>query len=224
MPESGIFRQLFLDMQYTERYTVIISKKGRGGMENRERILDCALRLFYQKGYDAVGIQEICQEAGVTKPTMYHYFGSKYGLLETLLKQQFEDLLLSLEQAAQFRGSVENMLRDFAAVLFDFVKAKNKAYLLFMSLAYSARENETYRAVYPYISRLYYLTVQMFEQALPVLGNMNGRQEQFAIGFLGLLNHYILFLGYRDLLDEKNAVPEERRNSLVHQFMHGIYS
>ena len=54
-------------------------------MDNRENILTCALELFYQRGYDAVGIQEICQAAGITKPTLYHYFGSKYGLLEVLL-------------------------------------------------------------------------------------------------------------------------------------------
>ena len=49
-------------------------------MDNRERILQCALELFYAKGYDAVGVQEIAQKAGITKPTLYYYFGSKYGL------------------------------------------------------------------------------------------------------------------------------------------------
>ena len=48
-------------------------------MDNIERILQCALELFYAKGYDAVGVQEIAQKAGITKPTLYYYFGSKYG-------------------------------------------------------------------------------------------------------------------------------------------------
>ena len=39
-------------------------------MDNRERILQCALELFYAKGYDAVGVQEIAQKAGITKPTI----------------------------------------------------------------------------------------------------------------------------------------------------------
>ena len=53
-------------------------------MDNRSAILSNALRLFAARGYDAVGIQEIVDEAGITKPTLYHYFGSKQGLLESL--------------------------------------------------------------------------------------------------------------------------------------------
>ena len=54
-------------------------------MENRERILRCALELFSSRGYDAVGVQEIVSTVGITKPTLYHYFGSKEGLLKALL-------------------------------------------------------------------------------------------------------------------------------------------
>ena len=69
-------------------------------MDNRERILQCALELFYAKGYDAVGVQEIAQKAGITKPTLYYYFGSKYGLLETLLTKHFTVLNEELERAS----------------------------------------------------------------------------------------------------------------------------
>ena len=55
-------------------------------MDNREAILSEALHLFYVRGYDAVGVQEIVDAAGVTKPTLYYYFGSKKGLLESLFE------------------------------------------------------------------------------------------------------------------------------------------
>ena len=41
-------------------------------MDNQERIMECALDLFYAKGYDAVGVQEIAETAGITKPTLYY--------------------------------------------------------------------------------------------------------------------------------------------------------
>lgn len=39
-------------------------------MDNKEVLLQVALDLFHAKGYDAVGIQEIVDKAGVTKPTL----------------------------------------------------------------------------------------------------------------------------------------------------------
>ena len=69
-------------------------------MDNREILLETALSLFYEKGYDAVGVQEIVDQAGVTKPTLYYYFGSKRGLLEALLNRDFESMEKNLKEAA----------------------------------------------------------------------------------------------------------------------------
>ena len=52
-------------------------------MDNREKILNCALELFHARGYDAVGVQEIAETAGVTKPTLYYYFRNKRGLMHS---------------------------------------------------------------------------------------------------------------------------------------------
>ncbi|MBQ2552823.1 MAG: helix-turn-helix transcriptional regulator, partial [Treponema sp.] len=38
----------------------------------QKQILEISIRLFAEKGYDSVGIQEICNEASVTKPTLYY--------------------------------------------------------------------------------------------------------------------------------------------------------
>lgn len=61
-----------------------------------------------------------------------------------------------------------------------------------MAMFYSAKENEAYRAVKPLVKKFYSQIVHFFDAAEHELGNMNGRQEQFAIGFIGLINHYIL--------------------------------
>ena len=46
----------------------------------RERLLREALRLFTERGYAATTVREIVAAAGVTKPVLYYYFGSKEGL------------------------------------------------------------------------------------------------------------------------------------------------
>lgn len=193
-------------------------------MDNRENILHCALNLFYQKGYDAVGIQEICQDAGITKPTMYHYFGSKAGLLEVLLEEMFSQLLTELSEVVEKNNGIEQALDDFASVIFEFASKNPKAYMLLMALSYSAKENELYRMVRPYITRLNGYAVQMFDNSAGQLGNMNNRQQQFAIGFLGVISHYLMLLAYREETDTIANVSEEVRRSLIHQFMHGIWT
>ena len=54
-----------------------------------ERILSTALDLFAVKGYDATAVREICEAAGITKPTLYHFFGSKDGVLQALVQSGF---------------------------------------------------------------------------------------------------------------------------------------
>ena len=56
-------------------------------MDNRQLIMEKALELFCARGYDAVGVQEIAEQSGITKPTLYYYFGSKQGLMETILEE-----------------------------------------------------------------------------------------------------------------------------------------
>ena len=44
-----------------------ISKKGMKQMDNRQLIMEKALELFCARGYDAVGVQEIAEQSGITK-------------------------------------------------------------------------------------------------------------------------------------------------------------
>lgn len=58
--------------------------------ENRKRILSTAAKLFSCWGFDSVSVQNICNEAGVAKPTLYYYFKSKQILYEQLLDEAME--------------------------------------------------------------------------------------------------------------------------------------
>jgi AcrR family transcriptional regulator len=53
--------------------------------ETRNRILDAATQLFSKTGYDATGVAEICQSAGVSKGAFYHHFSTKQAVFIELL-------------------------------------------------------------------------------------------------------------------------------------------
>lgn len=50
----------------------------------RERILDVALDLFIEKGFDRTSLREIAERLGVTKAALYYHFASKDDILMAL--------------------------------------------------------------------------------------------------------------------------------------------
>jgi TetR/AcrR family transcriptional regulator len=94
------------------------SKKIQENPAVRERLLTEALRLFTSRGYAATTVREIVEAAGVTKPVLYYYFGSKEGLyLEIMggINQIFEQRVLELQILS---GSVRERLLHFFAGMF----------------------------------------------------------------------------------------------------------
>lgn len=57
-------------------------------MGAREEILIQATKLFAHQGFAQTSVREIVEGAGVTKPTLYYYFGSKAGLFEALITER----------------------------------------------------------------------------------------------------------------------------------------
>ncbi len=196
---------------YTVRYT--------RGMDNREKLLQCALERFADRGYDAVGVQEIVEAAGVTKPTLYHYFGSKLGLLESLLHQRFGGLIEPLAAAADYQHDLPLSLTRVAQVYFNFALREPVFYRLQLGLWFAAPHSEAFEAVMPYNLRQHDRIETMFAAAVQDHGNMRGRQRAYAVTFLGMINTYVgmALNGYARLDDELT-------HRAVHQFMHGIYS
>lgn len=193
-------------------------------MDNRELILNAALDLFYAKGYDAVGVQEIVERAGVTKPTLYYYFGSKRGLLQKLLESRYEIMEKGVLEASRVKAELPEVLYQVAREFFDFAAAHEKFYLFMLALFFSGRENEAFQTVSPFIERYYNIIVRIFEDASSQLGNMRGRQRMFAVGFTGLLNHHIMTVSYGLSEDEKFEISNETTYEIVRQFLYGIYS
>ena len=191
-------------------------------MDTKNIILQTALDLFYSKGYDAVGVQEIATKSGITKPTLYYYFGSKLGLLDSLLQEHSKPLLNQLEHTCS-ADTVQNALLQTASIFCSFSVSHQKFYRLMLSLMHCAPDNEAYITARPIWVRINELFVGIFQEESHYLGNMNGRQQQFAIGLIGLLNHYLLFK-FETSPDNIIRLTEEELENILKQFMYGIFS
>lgn len=208
--QAGLLNET-LDNILTVRYT--------GGMENREALLDSALTLFSSRGYDAVGIQEIVDTVGVTKPTLYHYFAHKRGLLDTLLKMQFEVLLDSIRTAAMYQHDLPNSLEKIVRAYFHAAEENPRFFRLQLTMQYAPMDSEPNQAISPYRLEQQQILQSMFIQAVQDHGNMRGRHVMYAATFLGMIHAYI-----GEYLNSVIQLDEPLPYLAVKQFSHGIYS
>ena len=75
--------------------------------QRREQILDAANKLFAERAYDEITVEDIASSAGVTRGLVHHYFGGRkevyIGLLERLGAQREERLLPPVGRSARAR-------------------------------------------------------------------------------------------------------------------------
>lgn len=188
-------------------------------MDNRENILNCALQLFAVRGYDAVGVQEIVTQAGVTKPTLYHYFKSKHGLLHTLLDTYFRELHSTTQAAALYQGDLPQTLERIAEAYFHFAQDHRAFYRMQLAMWFAPPNSESFKAVVQHNNQQQRCLETLFIQAAEDHGNMKERHRAYAATFLGMLNTYISLA-----LNDYAQLDESLIYKANHQFMHGIFS
>ncbi|HEY1411338.1 MAG TPA: TetR/AcrR family transcriptional regulator [Rhodopila sp.] len=76
----------------------------------RERILEEAVKLFYERGFSGTTLDDIAGKLGVTKPFIYTHFRSKVELLEAICRPTIEMSLAAIADAAAEPGSASERL------------------------------------------------------------------------------------------------------------------
>lgn len=92
----------------------------------RQQILETASELFYQKGIQHVGINEVIAASGVAKRTLYRWFPSKDLLIEAVMTYRAAHWIRWFETAVSERGNTpkERLLATFD-VLRDWYASPN---------------------------------------------------------------------------------------------------
>jgi AcrR family transcriptional regulator len=86
--------------------TVPSGRRERKKAATRQKIADTALRLFLERGYDAVGIRDVAAEADVAVTTLFSHFASK----EALVFEQDQDFEERLRRAVTDRVPHEPLI------------------------------------------------------------------------------------------------------------------
>ncbi len=79
----------------------------------RERILHEASILFARSGYDASSLNDLAEEAGISKAGIYHYFRSKQDVYNAIIIKTLEGLTVFVSAAVEGASDPQDKLRTF---------------------------------------------------------------------------------------------------------------
>lgn len=105
-----------------DRAITAAPRRGRPGYD-RAQVLEVAVALFNEQGYDATSVADLASRLGLTKSALYHHFDSKEQLLALALDEALSGLEGVLGEPAATTGSaaerLEAVLRGAVRVLVD---------------------------------------------------------------------------------------------------------
>lgn len=95
--------------------------------QRRQYILDIAEKQFYARGFTGVTMEDIAQEVGLNKATIYLYFDNKDSLFFSIVLRKMQDQMALLQQCMDQNLSGREKHRMFGRLVFDFAR-ENKDY------------------------------------------------------------------------------------------------
>ena len=193
--------------------------KARGG-GSREAIVEAAERLFLDRGFGAVTMDELAEAAGVARRTLYNQFASKEEIFREMLLRVSGQLETAFPPGIETRGEVEDVLRLIARMILGL--HKNPEYLGFLRMVVADSRQfpwiaEEFAAVMePQTERLV-----RYLAHLTAMGILDCRNPLLAAHqFMGMLNELSLWpwMTGREsvLVPEKEIVEETIRMFLQH--------
>lgn len=186
------------------------SSPRRGG--SREAIVDAAERLFLQRGFGAVSMDDLAEAAGLARRTLYNQFASKEEIFREMLIRVSGQLEHALPPGIETRGDVEDVLRLIARAILDL--HEKPEYLGFLRMvAADSRQFPWIAEAFASVMEPQTERLERYLAYLTTMGILNCRNPTLAAHqFMGMLNEVSLWpwmMGGESLSVPAEEVMEE---------------
>jgi AcrR family transcriptional regulator len=94
------------------------TSRAAAAADKRRQILDAAIRVFATRGFHACRVSDVADEAGVAYGLVYHYFGSKEEILNTLFTERWQ---IMLDAIAEIDRRQDTPARDKLYLVASFI-------------------------------------------------------------------------------------------------------
>jgi AcrR family transcriptional regulator len=162
--------------------------------DTRLQILRAALKRFANAGYAATSVQQIVDDASVSKPALYYHFADKAGLFQALVHEAHDERYRLLQEAAKSHTGIQAQLEAVLASLFAYFRENRELMRISFATMFAAPgEVPKDAACTEKCERNF-----EFVHSLLKLAQKNGELDQnydsqeLAFGFYGLANFYLV--------------------------------
>jgi AcrR family transcriptional regulator len=154
----------------------------------RQAILQAAIGVFAQHGFDAATTDDIARAAGLSKGGLYWHFKSKDDILAAILMQLFDQELSVLQGLIVAEGAVAPRLRQLVAQgVADVLQLEQLLPVMLEFYALAARKSDVRQFLQRYYERYHQLLAQLFEQGFARGEFHHGTAEAAALTLIGQL-------------------------------------
>ena len=208
-------------MELRENSSGVVPKVPRGG--SREAIVEAASRLFLERGFGSVSMDELAEAAGLARRTLYNQFTSKEEIFREMLLRVSGHLEDAFPPGIETLGDVEQVLRLVARMIMDLHKRPEYLGFLRMVVADSRQfpwiAEEFATVMDPLTERL-----ARYVAHLTAMGALKCRNPTLAAHqFMGALNEFSLWpwmVGRESLPISADEIIDETIGMFLKHYRH----
>jgi AcrR family transcriptional regulator len=180
--------------------------------EKEKLIIDVAMKLFSEKGFDATSIQEIVDEAGISKGAFYLYFKSKEALLIEIFKYFYHKRKKKIEEICKRNLSPREKFMEYLVCNYTEI-SKYKEFLIMQTREQAIPINESIAKL---IHKMYVETKQFYKLSLM---DIYGKRIEPFIGDLIIILHGIFHSYMHWTLFQKKKIDYYKLATFILQRM-----
>ena len=194
-------------------------------MTTKEKIMDVALHMFSERGYEAVSIRDICGEVGIKESTLYYHFKNKMDILDSLIakfKEHIEGLLIHIDEMPSGKTKKKNAGSTdiIDSYMMDSYLFDPFCNLMIRLMMIEQFHNEEMRALYE--KTMFTDPYDIYLRVFRMLASQGAFSESQIDAIVRRYHAYMTMLTYRYLLN--GELTEERKKAYkkeVHALMKG---
>jgi AcrR family transcriptional regulator len=173
--------------------------------EAETKLLESALTLFSEKGYEGTSIREIIEGAGVTRPVLYYYFENKEDLFRRLVEMKFAELTAEIEAIKEKVPSCIDRLKGVIRAAFHLAEENPEAVHLILQVFFSPPQQGPPLDRVLLAHQRFRLIESIMREGLERKEISGGDAQSLALVFLGVMDMHVMAKSNRP---ETRLMPE----------------